>query len=85
MDDPKGLVIYWHAKLYLAMKINMKLMTPAGQACSAYSVITNWIRTFFRDEDIDHRAFGGGCFPDERVDSLIAKSLEKSLFTQTVP
>jgi hypothetical protein len=80
MDDPKVLVIYWHAKRYPAMKIDMKLMTRVGQVCPAYSVITSWIRTFFRDEDIDHRAFGGGCFPDRGVDSLIAKAFEKALF-----
>jgi hypothetical protein len=44
MEDAKALVIYWHEKHYSATKMDTKLLVRAGEACPAYSTITNWIR-----------------------------------------
>jgi hypothetical protein len=44
MEDAKVLVIYWHEKHYSATKMHTKYLARAGEACPAYSTITNWIR-----------------------------------------
>jgi hypothetical protein len=45
MEDAKGLVIYSHEKHYSVAKMYTELLARTGEACSAYSMITNWIRT----------------------------------------
>jgi hypothetical protein len=80
MEDAKALVVYWHAKGHPATKMYTKLLARAGEACPAYSTITNWVRALTRGEDIQGHASGGGRLPDERVDALIASAMEESPF-----
>jgi hypothetical protein len=63
MEDAKALVIHWPEKHYSATKMYTKLLARAGEACLAYSTITNWIRALTRGEDIHGHASGGGRFP----------------------
>jgi hypothetical protein len=60
MKDAKVLVISWHEKHYSATKMSSKLLARAGEACSAYFTIMNWIRALTRGEDIHGHASGGG-------------------------
>jgi hypothetical protein len=80
MENVKAVVIYWHEKNYLAMKMYNKLLARAGASCSAYSTITNWVRIFIRGEDIQDHTSGGGRLTDDRIDTLIATALEESPF-----
>jgi hypothetical protein len=80
MEDAKALVIYWHEKHYYATKIYTKLLARAGETCSAYSTITNCIRSLTRGEVIHGHASGGGRLPDDRVDTLVINALEESPF-----
>jgi hypothetical protein len=67
-EDAKALVIHWHEKHYSGTKMSINLWVRAGDACPAYSTITNWISALTRGEDIHGHASGGGRLPD---DSLI--------------
>jgi hypothetical protein len=80
MEDAKVLVIYWHEKHYSAAKMFTKLLERAGEACSAHSMITNWIRGLTRSEEIHGHASGGGRLPDDKVDTLVINALEESPF-----
>jgi hypothetical protein len=80
MEDAKALVIYWHEKHYSVTKMQTKLLARAGEACPAYSAITNWIRALTRGEDIHGHASGSGPLPDDRVDTLVINALEESPF-----
>jgi hypothetical protein len=80
MEDAKTLVIDWHEEHYSATKMYTKLLIRAGEACPAYSTITNWIRALTGGEDIRGYASGGGRLPDEKVDTMVINALEKSSF-----
>jgi hypothetical protein len=67
MEDAKVLAIYWHEKQCSATKMSTKSLARAGEACSAYSTITNWIRDLTRGEPAHGHASGGGRLPDDRV------------------
>jgi hypothetical protein len=75
MHDPKRLVIYWHEKGYSTKKIHGKLLAHLFWACSTSWTITNWIRALSRGQDIEVHASGGGRFPGQTVDTLIAEAL----------
>jgi hypothetical protein len=66
------------------MKIYIKLLARAEEACPTYSTITNWIRALIRGEDIHGHASGGGRLPNDRVDNLVVNALEESLFIKWV-
>jgi hypothetical protein len=80
MEDAKALVIYWQEKYCSATKVDIKLLARAGEACPAYSTITNCIRALTRGEDIGGHASGGGHLLDDRVDTLVTNTLEESPF-----
>jgi hypothetical protein len=80
MEDTKALVIYWHEKQYPATKMYAKLLARGRDGCPVYSTVTSWIRSLARAEDIYEHASGGGRFPDDRVDCLVANALEESPF-----
>jgi hypothetical protein len=60
MEDAKTLAIYWHEKHHSTTKMCTKLLARAGEACPAYSTITNWIRALTQGENIHGHASGGG-------------------------
>jgi hypothetical protein len=80
MENAKDLLIYWHEKHCSATKICTKLLARAGEACSAYSTITNWIRSLPQGEDIHGHASGGEPLPDDRVDTLVINAFEEPPF-----
>jgi hypothetical protein len=79
-EDAKALVIYWHGKQYSGTKMYTKLLARAEEACPAYSTMATWIRALTRGEGIHGHASGGGCLPDDRVDTLVINALEESRF-----
>jgi hypothetical protein len=85
MENSKVLVIDWHGKRYITMKIHMKLLAIVGKPCPSCATITSCIRTRNRGVDIHHHESHGVHLPDERIDSLIAKTLEETHFHSVHP
>jgi hypothetical protein len=81
IEHVKSFIVEWHNKGYPTREIHQKLLIPGPKIISAYSIMTNWIRCFGRDQDIFLHTFGNVQWLNDEILDFIASALEEMPFS----